>query len=150
MQNPSYVYLNSADANATLLNDETAVAGTTFYYQARAYNMAGNSSFTSAASATIPSSSPTAPNNVAGGWRATEEAVHLTWTDRSNNEEYFIVERKTEEETEWIQIVQLDQNKTQYDDGDVTGDTFYYYRIKAANPIGNAYSGTKMVYVPAH
>lgn len=145
-----YAYLDSVNANATQLNDITAVAGTAYYYRLRAYNMAGNSNFTTEASALIPASSPVAPAGVMAHWDWGQGAVHITWTDRSNNEEYFYVERKAEGETAWQQIAELDQNVVEYYDSDVSGDTIYHYRIKASNPVGYAYSGSVSVYVPAH
>lgn len=68
----------------------------------------------------------------------------------SNNELEFIIERKSEWETQWTAIDAVPQNHDFYYDSTVYGDTFYYYRIKVSNPLGYAYSTTAQVYVPVH
>lgn len=147
---PGHAYLKSADANQVSIEDWTAVAGQTFSYKLRAYNMAGLSGFTSEVNATIPISSPLPPAGLNAFWDWEQGAVHLTWMDMSNNEERFYVERKSEWESQWTQIADLGQNYVSYYDGAVMGDSFYSYRVKVANPIGYAYSGIVQVYIPQY
>ncbi len=145
---PAYSYLNSANNNQTTMSDGDALTTVTYYYKLRAYNMAGNTDFTAEASATIPADAPDTPLGLDGDWNLELSILELTWIDQSNNEEHFIVERKEEGTSQWQVIVELGQNETAYQDSDVNGDTFYYYRIKAVNPIGYSYSAQKRVYIP--
>ena len=145
---PDYFYLTSSDANITRADDGSCTAGDTYTYRIKAYNMAGYSAFTGEAQAAIPVGVPGSPINLHARWDSGLDAVVLTWGDGSNNEEFFIVERKSEWEEEWQEITQLGQNEQSYNDEDVAPDTFYSYRIKAANPIGHSYSGQVQVHVP--
>ena len=76
--------------------------------------------------------------------------MQLTWMDMSNNEEHFYVERKSEWDSLWTQIAELGQNYVSHYDSGVAGDTFYSYRVKVANPIGDAYSDIVQVDVPQY
>jgi hypothetical protein len=147
---PDYAYLDGADVNRTYFDDGKAIAGQTFFYRLRAYNMAGLSGFTNEASATIPATAPAPPGHLDAQWDWGESCVYLQWTDNANNEEYYTVERKGEWETQWQIIATLPQNYLHYYDHDVLGDTFYYYRIKVSNPLGYGYSTTVRIYVPVH
>lgn len=145
-----YTYLNSLSANSILTDDAAATAGITHFYRLRAYNMAGNSIFTNEASTMIPTGAPYEPGWLGAEYDWTRHAVHLTWTDSSDNEEHFVVERKWDLEPEWQQIVELWQNLVFYYDSNVSGDRTYYYRIKAANPAGYSYSEEVSIYVPIY
>jgi len=147
---PDHAYLKSADANQTFVEDWTAVAGQTFFYKLRAYNMASLSGFANEVSATIPIGSPQPASGLNAFWDWGQGAVQLAWTDMSNNEEHFYIERKSEWESLWTQIAELGQDYVSHYDSDVAGDTFYFYRVKVANPIGDAYSGIVQVYVPQY
>ncbi|MBC7362390.1 MAG: S8 family serine peptidase [Candidatus Aminicenantes bacterium] len=147
---PDYSYLDGADANRTYFDDCRATAGHVFFYRLRAYNMAGFSTFTNEISTIIPATPPVAPSYLNAQWDWGQRAVHLIWVDSSNNEESFTVERKADWETEWQSIAILAQNVTSFYDSDVAGDTFYYYRIKVANPLGFAYSDIVSVYIPIY
>ena len=87
-----------------------------------AYNMAGNSIFTNEASTMIPTGAPYEPAWLGAEYDWTRHAVHLTWTDSSDNEEHFVVERKSDLEPEWQQIVELWQNLVFYYDSNVSGE----------------------------
>ncbi|MBE0713442.1 MAG: S8 family serine peptidase, partial [Candidatus Aminicenantes bacterium] len=130
---PAYSYLNSADNNHTTMDDGDLLTTITYYYKLRAYNMAGNTDYTAEAYATIPADAPDTPTGLDGDWSWDLSTVELTWIDQSNNEEHFIVERKEDGSSQWQVIVELGQNETAYQDSDVYGDTFYYYRIKVVN-----------------
>jgi len=146
---PDYTSLTVTSANMLVADDGAAVAGTTHFYRLRGYNMAGTSVFANETSTIIPTGAPYEPMNPAATWDWTRHAVHLTWDDMCNNEQYFIIERKQEGETEWQQVGELYQNWTFYYDEGVSGDRYYYYRIKAINPTGYSYSEQVQIYVPS-
>lgn len=146
----NFSHLKSVNDYVTNTEDITATTGITHYYRVRAYNMAGLSSFTNTASATVPTGKPAAPKHLWGVFRYGSRAVELTWTDASNNEQRFIIERKSEFEPWWQDIGIVGPNITTYqDDWGLNPDWLYYYRVRTQNPDGySSYSNTAPVYVP--
>lgn len=70
--------------------------------------------------------------------------VTLTWTDNSNDETQFVVERrlKTDPVTAYAQIGTTAANVAVFVDSTVVVGTLYCYRVKAANATGQSgYSG---------
>ncbi|MDN5202911.1 CARDB domain-containing protein [Fulvivirgaceae bacterium BMA10] len=58
--------------------------------------------------------------------------IDLTWRDRANNEDFYIVERSLDKEN-FIIISVLDRNIEAFSDFNVEANTTYYYRVKARN-----------------
>jgi subtilisin family serine protease len=147
---PEYAHLQVVNANATITCDGLALAGVTLLYRLRAYNMAGYSGYSNEISAIIPTNAPGAPSGARASWSWYDCAVHIEWTDMSNNELSFFIEKKVDGEVNWQTIGTLDQNNVSFADFDAPGDTFCNYRVKSSNPTGYAYSGMTRLYVPEH
>jgi len=130
-----------AGINATVYSDNNCVQGTAYYYRVRAYNVAGNSSYSNVANATTPQSVPAAP----GGLTATalrKRKIQLNWADNASNETGFKIERSTNGTT-WTQIATVGANVRTYTNNGLTFGTTYYYRVRAYNSGGNStYSNT--------
>ncbi len=94
----------------------------------------GNSSPLSAVNVTPPP--PAAPSNMFVGvvWPGVTE-ITITWTDNSNNEDGFKVERQNGN-SGWIQIATVGANVTTYTDTGLSLDTQYCYRVRAYNAAG--------------
>jgi len=116
---------------------------TTYYFRAWAKNSIGWSygsiySFTTTAAVTIP----TAPtlNDVVG----TSNSVLLGWTDNSNNEDGFKIERKLGTSGTYTQIGTTGANVNVYADSGLQFGKVYCYRVRAYNSAGNSgYSSQK-------
>jgi len=83
-------------------------------------------------------SPPTAPSNlavsnVAGGG-------HLTWTDASDNEDEFVIMRRTLPATAFDDIDMVPFDTTQYHDSAVVAGMTYIYTVAAINAEGEATS----------
>ncbi|MDQ7054057.1 MAG: fibronectin type III domain-containing protein [candidate division KSB1 bacterium] len=67
----------------------------TYTYRVRAFNADGNSGYSNEASATTQSqpNPPAAPSNLTATAVSTSQ-IDLSWTDNSNNEDGFKIERK--------------------------------------------------------
>lgn len=63
--------------------------------------------------------------------------INLTWTDNSDNEVGFSVERSTDNVTFSV-LTQTIENTTTYADTTCTGSTTYYYRVSAVNTAGTS------------
>jgi titin len=76
--------------------------------------------------------------------------INLRWTDNSNNETGFQVERCTGNNcSNFAQITQTGANVTTFPNTGLTGNTWYRYRVRAINGSGNsAYSNTISVKTP--
>ena len=73
-------------------------------------------------------------------------SVVLNWSDNSDNEENFLVERSTTVSGGYIQIATLGVNARTYTDNTVFRKTTYFYRVRAANAGGrSSYSNVASV-----
>ncbi|NIM13649.1 MAG: carboxypeptidase [Candidatus Aminicenantes bacterium] len=79
---------------------------------------------------------PAAPTNLTAGavfWRQ----INLAWTDNSDNETSFKIERSTDGNT-FSEIDSVEANVTSYRDTTVAENTIYWYRVRAANFYGDS------------
>jgi hypothetical protein len=66
--------------------------------------------------------------------------INLSWTDASDNETGFRVERSPNGNANWTEIAQLAANQTSYQNTNLAAGTTYYYRVRAYLSTGNRYS----------
>ena len=97
------------------------------------------------------------PGNVAASVSSNLESVTLTWTDRSNYEDGYIIERK-DPKHDWTLLDTLPSNSESFTDNSVQLYKEYLYRIKAFTNSGNTSRTVKVtaltypsyaVYVPS-
>jgi hypothetical protein len=82
--------------------------------------------------------SPAAPTNFTATVSALQGLqVKLSWTDNSNNENAFKIERSTDG-VNYTPLATASVNSTSYSDTTVVPGTTYYYRVSATNPIGDS------------
>jgi hypothetical protein len=81
-------------------------------------------------------SAPAAPSNLVARLISSRQ-VGLTWTDNSNNETGFVIQRSTNGGA-WTQIATVGANVTSYTDSAVSRRKKYTYRIYAYNSFGNS------------
>ena len=118
-------------------------AGTTYYYRVSAFNDSGASGYSntnSASTDTAPEPVPSAPaslNAVAAG----TDSISVSWTDLSDNETGFTLQRSANGNSGWSTIASLGANVKSYLNTGLQADTLYYYRVRAFNDSGqSAYS----------
>lgn len=134
----TFTVLATVGTNATSYVDTAVAAGNTYTYRVKAVNAGGSSAYSNVASATI-SGGPAAPSNVAAtAVRVGNNArVTLTWTDNSNNETGFRIQRATNTAfTAGLTTVTVGANTTTYQTGNITRNTDFYFRIQAYNNAG--------------
>ena len=74
---------------------------------------------------------------------ASQTRINLAWTDNSNNESGFKIERSKNGTSGWTRIATVGANVTTYSDAGLSCDTTYYYRVLAYNAGGDSsYSNT--------
>jgi hypothetical protein len=88
-----------------------------------------------------PNPLPNAPSNLTATGVSGSQ-INLAWTDNSNNETGFKVERcQGNNCTNFAEITQVGANATSFADTGLVSNTFYRYRVRAFNGSGNsAYS----------
>src|SRR4029450_6618698 len=117
-------------------------AATTYQYRVRAYNGGGNSAYSNNSSATtitLPAALSSLTATAASGTQ-----INLAWTDNSNNEDGFRVERcQGAGCSNFTEIATVGPNVVSYQNTGLTAGTTYQYQVRAYNTAGNsAYSNT--------
>jgi len=80
---------------------------------------------------------PTAPSGLSAAPNGANR-IDLAWTDNSNNESGFKIQRKLGAGGTWSQIDTVGANVTTYTDTAVVGNATYYYRVCAYNADGDS------------
>jgi VCBS repeat-containing protein len=96
-----------------------------------------------------PTSIPAAPNALTAT-AVSPSQINLVWTDNSNNEDGFKIERSGNG-SGWTQIATVGPNVRTYSSTGLVATKSYSYRVRAYNMLGNsAYSNTASAKTPAH
>jgi lysophospholipase L1-like esterase len=148
----TYAQIATVAANVTSYQNSGLASGTTYVYRVRASNSYGSSPYSSEASATVPTSTGTAPS-APSGLTATAAAggiVTLSWVDNAGNETAFAIERKTGASGTYAQIATVAANVTSYQNSGLASATTYVYRVRASNSYGSSsYTSEVSVTTPA-
>ncbi len=125
---------NVTSYSATGLN-----GGTKYYYRVRAYNSIATSAYSNQKSATTLSDLPGGPSGLTIT-SITSGSVIVAWTDNSNNESGFKIQRKQGATGTYTQIATPGANVTTYTDNDTAllDGTQYYYKVCATNTAGDS------------
>lgn len=131
--------IGDAAGNTTGYASGGLTASTRYWYRVRAKNSAGNSGYSNLADATTlapPVNAPTPPSALTASVISASQ-INLSWTDNSDNEVGFELERSTDG-TNFNKITDLGSNVTSYNNTGLEASTRYWYRILAKNSGGNS------------
>ena len=121
--------------------DVTVNAGSRYCYRVKSRNSTGDSEYSNTACANTAQNLPAAPSSLAAATAGSNQ-VNLSWTDNSNNEDWFELERSTDGHT-FSRITDLSANTTSYQNSGLSANTRYWYRLRARNSGGYSdYSNT--------
>ncbi|MHC4445748.1 MAG: SGNH/GDSL hydrolase family protein [Planctomycetota bacterium] len=84
-----------------------------------------------------PTAPPNTPSNLIAATVAARE-IQLNWTDNSDNEIYFKIERSLNDTSNWTQIDTVRTNVTSYIETNLPLHTSFYYRVRAYNYLGDS------------
>lgn len=135
-----FIQIATTGPGSTSFTDSTLSEVTLYTFRVRAFNtIPADSSFSNEASATTPLNPPTNLTATA----ASTSQVNLVWTDNSQSEEGYKIERKGPADADFVQIAQAGPNIATFSDSGLNASTTYTYRVRAFNTVtGNsAYSG---------
>ncbi|MEW6103671.1 MAG: T9SS type A sorting domain-containing protein [bacterium] len=111
------------------------LASTTYYYRVCSYNLTGGQSgYSNIASATTFNIIPNSPSSLTASAVSNSE-INLSWSDNSNNELWFIIERGGTITS--FSFVGTTTSST-YLDINLLSNTRYYYRVASYNEIGTS------------
>ncbi|MDP4207914.1 MAG: fibronectin type III domain-containing protein [Bacteroidota bacterium] len=133
----NWTKLDSVNLNITSYSDTTKLsAGVNYSYRVYGANSFGNSAYSNIATVTIPATLPAAPSKFTAMPKL-KGKMSLSWTDNSNNEAQFIIERSLNG-TDWVSAAKLKADVTSCTDSSLNALTTYQYRIKAVNSTGSS------------
>lgn len=92
---------------------------------------------------------PFKPTHIKATLSSDKKQISLSWIDNSSVEIYYLVERKSDTENNYITISNLPENTTSYIDTSISSGKTYFYRIKACNENGCSVSKEVSISVPA-
>src|SRR4029077_15043161 len=110
----NFAEIAQVGANVTAFSNTGLTASTSYSYRVRATNLGGDSAYSNTASATTQATQtvPAAPSNLTATAVSTSQ-VNLSWTDNSNNETGFKIERcQGNLCTNFVEIAQVGVNVT--------------------------------------
>lgn len=125
--------------NATSYEDMGLTPNTPYWYRVKATGAAGDSAYSDIAYATTNVVPPAAPSNLTAASISTNR-IDLGWTDNSDNESGFTIERSdVSGTTGFSELATPAINATSYSDTSfLNAGTTYWYRIKANGTGGSS------------
>ncbi|HYO09044.1 MAG TPA: ELWxxDGT repeat protein [Tepidisphaeraceae bacterium] len=148
--NGAFTTVAALARNAKSYADAGLDANTTYVYRVVAVNAAGDSLASNEATATSANvaAPPAAPLNPAAT-ALSPTRVQLTWTDASQVEHGFKIERAAGAAGAFAQVATVGAGVTSYTDSSLTAGVAYRYRVRAYGAAGNsAYTAAVSVTMP--
>ena len=131
----AFTIIATLNPDTTTFLDAGLASGTQYLYRVSATSGSGDSAFSNLASATTLTL-PAAPTGLAASTSPTHAQISLTWSDNSNDETEFRIERKTGVSGIYSQIAVIAANTTYYLNLGLAQGTEYFYRVRAASTAG--------------
>jgi hypothetical protein len=125
----NYTDIDTLSSGTTTYTDTGLTFNTTYHYQVRSFNTSGDSN-TATDSATT-TNSLSAPSNLTAV-PTSNTAISLSWTDTSNNEDGFTLQRATGNGA-YAALADLAANTTSFSDSNLTPNYAYHYQIRGYN-----------------
>lgn len=130
--------ITTVGEDVTAYSDINLLADTVYIYIVRAINANDTSRFSDPVGAETVNV-PLTPSNLVLN-PLTDTTILLTWTDNSNNELTFVIERANllDDGEVFFPIAEVNANITSYTDTSVIGNQQYTYRVSASNNEGRS------------
>lgn len=143
----SWTEVGRIGENGTAFTDTGLSAVTPYFYRVYAANAGGASGYSNTASATTLVPAIPAPPTSLTAMTSSLDQINLSWTDNSQNESYFFIERSaTSSAGPFEHVATVAPNVVTLTDKGLTATTNYWYRIRASNVTGpSAYTNVAAV-----
>lgn len=130
----AYATVATLGANVTSTVNGVVVPTGRYKYRVRAVNQIGAGAYTNEVDLTL--SGPVAPSGLAAVVSAPGK-ITLTWTDNSDSEQGFSIERSIGDNLSFAQVAVVGAGvQAHVDSSGLAINTSYYYRVRAVNNIG--------------
>jgi len=130
-----FVQIDEIDIALTSYNDNSVANNTVYYYRLKSSNASVASAYSmEVVSETIPNFSP----SLLVADAISSSNISIAWSDNSNNENNFILERSVDNNTSFVEIASVAEGTTSYNDLTVADNYTYFYRVKARNLGGDS------------
>lgn len=131
----AWAALGQTNANNTTYSDTTVACGVTYWYRVRAFRQLDGqySAYSNTDSATTTCLLPSDPTNLTAT-AISPDQINLTWSDNSDNETAFHIERAPDvggSPGTWMEIGTNSPNDNTYTDSGLASQTTYHYRVRA-------------------
>jgi hypothetical protein len=136
-----------SNSNTITFSDGSLQANSTYSYSIRAFNtLSGYSAASNSIEVKTPAPPPVTPSALTLK-SVTYNSASLQWTDNSNSESWFEIERRGPNSNTTVQKLQSNANTTTYIDNGLQSSSTYTYTIRAYNSITgySSYSNTVTV-----
>jgi len=132
-----YSVITTLTVNVSSYSDISVAVGQNYIYRVLAFNSSGDSSYSNEASVNTAGVIPVAPTLLSAKALSAVQ-IDLSWTDNSNSEIGFYIDRKKGAAGTYTRIATLNTNVTSYSDKFLNEQTIYYYRIRAYSLSGQS------------
>ena len=132
--NGNYTEVATVGANVTRYSDTGLMLSTTYTYRVKANAASVESAYSNESTATTFLAAPTRFLAAV----ASSSEVYLSWTDNSNNETGFVIERKQgiqSSDNSYAEVVRVGANVTSYHNTGLNENTFYTYRVRSYSAV---------------
>jgi hypothetical protein len=127
----TFIIIDSTGKNTTDWTDNDIEDGVKYYYRVCAFNNVGNSGYTNEVEIVTTLNNPTDLTII----DFEDNPVKLSWTDNSQNEMGYIIERSQGNNELFSIIAEINASNTTFTDEAISPKTQYHYKIKAFNNI---------------
>ena len=135
-------FLTTIGPHTTATTIKSLIEGTQYYFRVQGVNAGGRSAYSNKTSVATVLTSPGSLTAQA----LSSSQVLLNWSDRSDTETGFRIERSPVTDTNYTEIATVGANTTSFTDSGLSEGTKYYYRVRAYNAdTTSAYSSEKHV-----
>ncbi len=128
--------IGTTGPNVAVFGDSGLMDATEYCYQVRAGNADGTSGYTNVSCATTDALSPPAAPSALSAMSSGTNTIDLGWTDGSDNEDDFRIERGLSATGPFSEIGTTGPNVVVFGDSGLTQGTEYCYRVRAGNADG--------------
>jgi hypothetical protein len=131
----TFAQIATVAASVTSYQNTGLTACTNYWYRVRAYNVCGDSSYSSNATAITQSAAITAPSGLSAT-AVSSSRIDLAWVDNSTNETGFKIERAPDSSGSpgtFAQIATVGAGVAVYQNTGLIANTKYWYRVRAYN-----------------
>lgn len=132
-----FAVIGAVGPNTVTFSATGLIPTTQYMFRVRAINQDGQSAYSNPVTISTLPQLPKDPTQLVVT-PIDRTRLKLDWTDNSNNESLFKIERKLPTDPAFVEIATVGENVTTFTDTGLTPNTTYQYRVRAFNVAGNS------------